>query len=247
MEYRPGRKQASQHVLRYPRRSLHCLRTIKVPSLFTSYRIESKADNTITVLLSPGALLAALRVTAPSSAEEDVEMKLVKKNNSAALNFEVGGMTRTGYRVRASYDVRVDVLMPEDADLQTEPQYPETNVRLITSSHRSVCLTCPAQIYIALPPLQKLRAIVERMRSALSDDLLVRASGAGRLVLGIDTDSVVLNTTWTDCSTPIMGASLPLFALYIAKSTHSNADGTATSAGGRECHRRRPRSSQGPR
>ncbi|KII90481.1 hypothetical protein PLICRDRAFT_157634 [Plicaturopsis crispa FD-325 SS-3] len=157
--------------------------TIKVPSLFTSYRIESKADNTITVLLSPGALLAALRVTAPSSAAEDVEMKLVKKNNSAALNFEVGGMTRTGYRVRASYDVRVDVLMPEDADPLTEPQYPVPN------------------IYIALPPLQKLRAIVERMR-LLSDDLLVHANGAGRLVLSISTESVVLDTTLTDCATP---------------------------------------------
>ncbi|KII84360.1 hypothetical protein PLICRDRAFT_46253 [Plicaturopsis crispa FD-325 SS-3] len=163
--------------------------SIKVPSLFTSYRIQSNANNEITLLLSPEALLAALRSASSSSgatsAAEEVTMKLAKKNDVAVLNFEVSGMTRVGHRVRVSHDVRIEVMKPVDVARLTEPRCPEPD------------------IHIVLPPLQKLRTIVERMRP-LSDDLVVRANGAGRLVLGINTESVTLDTTWTNCANPKM-------------------------------------------
>ena len=57
-----------------------------------------------------------------------------------------------------------------------------------------------------LPPLAKMRAIVERMRN-LSDVIAVRANSSGRLQLSASTEVVNADITWTNCSHPRIGLS----------------------------------------
>ncbi|KAJ7471073.1 checkpoint protein Hus1/Mec3 [Mycena latifolia] len=162
---------------------------IKVDSLFTSYRIQSNASNVITMALSSEALLATLRsassssksASAPASYEtEEIVMKLAKKNDQAVLSFEISGVTRQGRKVRVAHDVKIDVMKPADVANLKEPMCPEPDVHII------------------LPPLQKLRPIVERLRP-MSDFLAVRANNSGKLQLSISTDSVTVDTEWKNC------------------------------------------------
>ncbi|KAJ6611149.1 checkpoint protein Hus1/Mec3 [Mycena sp. CBHHK59/15] len=170
---------------------------IKVDSIFTSYRIQSNAANVITMSLFSEALLAALKSasantntnSASSSYEtEEIVMKLAKKNDQAMLTFEISGMTRQGRRVRVAHDVRIDVMKPADVARLNEPMCPEPNTHII------------------LPPLQKLRTIVDRLRQ-MSDILAVRANNSGRLQLSIRTDSVDVQTEWTDCKNTARAAT----------------------------------------
>jgi HUS1 checkpoint protein len=55
-----------------------------------------------------------------------------------------------------------------------------------------------------LPPLAKMRAVVERMRN-LSDVIAVRANSSGRLQLSASTEVVKADITWTNCSHPRIG------------------------------------------
>ena len=113
-------------------------RQIKVDSLFTSYRIQSNASNEITMSLSAEALLAALRSASSSASSsssyetEEVVMKLAKKNDQAALSFEITGKTRTGRRVRVAHDVKIEVMKPSDVARLTEPMCPEPDVSLLS-------------------------------------------------------------------------------------------------------------------
>ncbi|KAJ7503266.1 checkpoint protein Hus1/Mec3 [Mycena galericulata] len=162
---------------------------IKVDSLFTSYRIQSNASNVITMALSSEALLATLKSASTSSKSasatssyetEEIVMKLAKKNDQAVLSFEISGMTRQGRKVRVAHDVKIEVMKPADVANLKEPMCPEPDVHII------------------LPPLQKLRPIVERLRP-MSDFLAVRANNSGRLQLSIRTDSVNVDTEWKNC------------------------------------------------
>jgi HUS1 checkpoint protein len=54
-----------------------------------------------------------------------------------------------------------------------------------------------------LPPLTKMRAVVERMRS-LSDVIAVRANSSGCLQLSASTEAVKADITWNNCSHPRM-------------------------------------------
>ena len=182
-------------------------RQIKIESIFTAYRIQSNANNQITLSLSSEALLAALRsASSPASSSyetEEVIMKLAKKNDQAVLSFEISGMTRLGRRVSVSHDVRIEVMRPTDVERLSEPLCPEPDVRPPHFFHVSFTLTSfpPSKTHILLPSLQKLRAVVDRMRP-MSDILAVRASNNGRLQLSIRTDSVTVDTQWTDCTNP---------------------------------------------
>ncbi|KAF7972224.1 hypothetical protein HWV62_18622 [Athelia sp. TMB] len=165
---------------------------IKVASLFSGYRIQSNADNEITMSVAGEALLAALRSASSSSSTSsydttEVVMKLAKKNEHAALSFEISGMTAQGRQVKVAHDVRIDVMKPGDVARLKEPLCPEPDT------------------HILLPPLQKLRTIVERMRP-MSDVLAIRASNNGKLQLAISTDSVAVETQWTNCTNPDMSA-----------------------------------------
>lgn len=125
---------------------------MKIPSLFTKYRIQSNANNEITMNLYSDALLGALRSAAanpasslngagngntggaPSSIEtEEVVVRLTKKNDQAMLSFEITGTTRLGRIVRVVHDVRIEVLKPADAARLAEPMCPTPNVRSLGS------------------------------------------------------------------------------------------------------------------
>ncbi|KAJ7593722.1 checkpoint protein Hus1/Mec3 [Mycena floridula] len=163
---------------------------IKITSLFTAYRIQSNAANEITMALSSEALLAALKsasssastgTTSSSYDAEEIVMKLAKKNNQALLTFEIIGTTKMGKRVRVAHDVRVEVMKQDDVERLREPMCPEPDT------------------HVLLPPLQKLRLIIDRMRP-MSDVLSVRADNNGCLKIGINTESVNIETEWKNCA-----------------------------------------------
>ncbi|KAG2017441.1 hypothetical protein CC2G_006950 [Coprinopsis cinerea AmutBmut pab1-1] len=176
---------------------------IKVPSLFTNYRIQSNANNEITMVLSSEALAGALRSAAanPSSAlsaggtsngaatstssfeTEEVVMKLVKKNDMGMLSFDIHGVTRVGRVVKVTHDVRVDVMKPTEVAKLNEPMCPEPDMTVL------------------LPPLHKIRTIVERLRP-MSNILAVRGNNAGCLQLSINTEGVKVDTEWRGCTNP---------------------------------------------
>ncbi|KAG2075480.1 cell cycle checkpoint [Suillus decipiens] len=169
---------------------------VKVDTMFTSYRIQSNANNAITLTLSAEALLSALRSSSssassssvaaailPSYDADEVVMKLAKKNEQAVLSFEMYGMSRSGRKVRVVHDVRIDVMRPAESDKLHEPRCPDP------------------EVHVLLPPLLKLRTIVERLRP-LSDVLALRANNSGILQLSINTDTVKLETQWVKCGNP---------------------------------------------
>ncbi|KAJ2918194.1 hypothetical protein MD484_g2233, partial [Candolleomyces efflorescens] len=191
---------------------------IKISSIFSQYRIQSNSNNEISMFLSSEALLGALRSASsnPSSLTstigaassgtvgpvprdsvnsgggggrngasggggsietEEVIMRLTKKNDQAMLTFDISGNTRMGRAVHVMHDVRIEVMRPADAAKMIEPMCPEPDV------------------HILLPPLQKLRTIVERLRP-MSNIMAVRANANGVLQFGINTDSVKVETEW---------------------------------------------------
>ena len=62
------------------------------------------------------------------------------------------------------------------------------------------------QVHILLPPLQKLRTIVERLRP-LSDVIAIRCNNNGKLQISVQTESVSVDTQWSGCTNPKTGAS----------------------------------------
>jgi HUS1 checkpoint protein len=109
-------------------------RQIKVDSIFTDYRIQSNANNEITMALSSEALLAALRSATSSSTTttayqtDEIVMKLAKKNDRAVLKFDIVGTTSVGRRVKVSHEVLVDVTKPHEVTKLTEPLCPDPDV-----------------------------------------------------------------------------------------------------------------------
>lgn len=162
---------------------------IKVDSLFSNFRIQSNANNEITMALSSEALLGALKSASSSSTSsssfetEDVVMKLAKKNDHAVLSFEISGLTRVGKKLRVAHDVKIEVMKPTDVARLAEPLCPEPD------------------LHILLPPLQKIRTIVERLRP-MSDILAVRANNNGILKVSIHTEGVKVDTEWKGCIHP---------------------------------------------
>ncbi|KAG6917856.1 hypothetical protein DXG01_000761 [Tephrocybe rancida] len=160
---------------------------IKVDALFTGYRIQSNADNEITMAINSEALLAALKSASASGVSayetEEVIVKLAKKNAQAVLTFEINGQTRVGRKVRVSHDVKIEVMRPADVAKMNEPMCPEPD------------------LHVLLPPLQKLRTVVDRMK-LMSDILAVRANNNGCLQLSINTETVKVDTEWKGCTNP---------------------------------------------
>ena len=109
-------------------------RQIKVDSLFNNYRIQSNADNEITVALASEALLGALKSASASAASgssfntEEIVVKLAKKSNHALFTFEIYGQTRTGNKMRVAHDVKIQVMKPADVAKLSEPLCPEPDV-----------------------------------------------------------------------------------------------------------------------
>lgn len=94
-----------------------------------------------------------------------------------------------------------------------------------------------------LPPLAKMRAVVERMRN-LSDVIAVRANSSGRLQLSASTEVVKADIAWTNCSHPRIGkchrprlafAYALLFTIMpFLKNNSSAADGASQANEGNE-------------
>ncbi|KAF8638968.1 hypothetical protein AX17_001829 [Amanita inopinata Kibby_2008] len=162
---------------------------VKVDTIFSNYRIQSNSENAITLTLSPEALLAALRsaVTPSNSSSgyetEEVVVKLAKKNDQAVLSFEITELSRAGLRMRVTQDVRIEVMKPVEVEKLEEPRVPEPDV------------------HILLPPLNKLRIIVERLRP-MANVLAIRANNNKKLQLSIHTESVKVDTDWNNCVNP---------------------------------------------
>ena len=120
------------HPIQTTRNDTHDSRQVKVQSLFSDYRIQSNANNEITFLISPEALLLALRSAwNPASLDSTPEtvMKLAKKNDQAVLSFDISGSMSSGRSVRVGHDVRIEVMKPSDVNRLTEPMCPEPDVR----------------------------------------------------------------------------------------------------------------------
>lgn len=104
-------------------------------ALFLNYRIQSNANNEITLGLTSEALLGALKSAAASSSSaasfdtDEVVMKLAKKNDQALLSFEICGQTRVGHKLRVTHDVKIEVMRPADVAKLKEPLCPEPDVR----------------------------------------------------------------------------------------------------------------------
>ena len=115
-------------------------RQIKVDSLFNNYRIQSNANNEITVTLASEALLGALKSASTSAASgssfntEEIVVKLAKKTDHALLTFEIHGQSRTGNKMRVAHDVKIQVMKPADVAKLSEPLCPEPDVCV------SICL-----------------------------------------------------------------------------------------------------------
>lgn len=121
-------------------------RQIKVDSIFTSYRIQSNANNEITVSLSSEALLATLKSASSSASSsyetDEVVMKLAKKNDQAVLSFEINGLTRLGKKVRVAHDVKIEVMKPGDVARLSEPLCPEPDVSYSPSYTQIIASNC---------------------------------------------------------------------------------------------------------
>ncbi|KAF8338584.1 checkpoint protein Hus1/Mec3 [Amanita rubescens] len=110
-------------------------------------------------------------------------MKLAKKNDQAVLSFEIAGLSRAGRRMRVTHDVRIEVMKPAEVQKLEEPRVPEPDV------------------HVLLPPLNKLRTIVERLRP-MANVLAFRANNNKKLQLSIFTESVKVETDWNNCVNP---------------------------------------------
>jgi len=167
---------------------------IKTEAIFTDYRIQSNANNQITLILASEALSAALRsaaapATAGGPSEADTVMKLAKKNDQAVMTFEILSTSRSGKCVKIEHDVRIEVMRPEDVDRLQEPMCPEPDV------------------HILLPSLAKLRTVVHRLQP-MSKVIAVRANGSGQLQISVSTEAVKVDVSWGGLANPPMGRDM---------------------------------------
>lgn len=86
-----------------------------------------------------------------------------------------------------------------------EPMCPQPDVFELFLSYHAMCSDnrTSIQTHILLPPLNKLRTIVDRLRP-MADVLTVSANNNGGLRLSINTDPVQVDTDWTNCTHPKM-------------------------------------------
>ncbi|RDX50960.1 cell cycle checkpoint [Lentinus brumalis] len=176
---------------------------IKVDSLFTEYRIQSHSNNEITISLPTDGLLVALRsAAAPTSgqsssnafatAETHVIMKLAKnKDRKSVLSFEISSTNSMGRTMNVVQQLLVDVARHADIDRLKEPMCPEPDV------------------HILLPPLAKLRTVVDRLRPLANNGISFRANHAGELQLAVTTESARVEIGWTGLTNPPMASQNP--------------------------------------
>jgi HUS1 checkpoint protein len=182
------------------------------PTLFSDYRVQSNANNEITIVLATEPLLHVLK-SATSSPE--VVTKLAKRNGVPCLSFDLSLQSKQGKEVKITHDVKIMVMKPAEVELIKEPLCPAPDVSgpTTTSSNLEHCLltenTVYAQVHIILPPLQKVRTVVDRMRS-LSDVVGISANRTGQLKLSIQTQRIKADTVWSNLTNPEVGGGRSL-------------------------------------
>jgi hypothetical protein len=65
-------------------------------------------------------------------------------------------------------------------------------------------------LHILLPPLQKLRTVVDRLRP-MADTLTFQANNSGKLLISISTETVRVQTEWKNLTNPHCETPIPLF------------------------------------
>lgn len=73
-------------------------------------------------------------------------------------------------------------------------------------------------MHILLPPLGKLRTVVDRLRPLANNGIKFRANHAGELQLAVTTENALVEIGWTGLTNPPM--STP-YGLYVSSLSHS--------------------------
>ncbi|KAI0794159.1 cell cycle checkpoint [Fomes fomentarius] len=172
--------------------------TIKVTSLFSKYHVISNSNNQITISVSTDGLLAALRsASAPTSGqgspnvfatnETQVLMKLTKNQEKrSVLSFEISSTNTMGRTMNVTQQLLIDIVRRAEVDRLTEPMCSEPDV------------------HILLPPLVKLRAVVDRLRTLATDGISFRANYSGELQLAASTENARVEVSWSGLTNPPM-------------------------------------------
>ncbi|CAH7671304.1 checkpoint protein Hus1/Mec3 [Phakopsora pachyrhizi] len=145
----------------------------------TNYRIESNANNEISLELSTYALSSALRQSSATPIEFIIRLGKLGRTPFLSLNLTAVGPTGVDYSVEQC--VAVKVLKPIDAAALREPSCPDPEIK------------------ITLPKLSDVCKVAERLKS-LSDTITVSASKAGGFRLGVSTDHADVETEWRGLS-----------------------------------------------
>lgn len=112
-----------------------------------------------------------------------------------------------------AHDVRIEVMRPQDVARLKEPMCPEPEVSEVASTglyamNASLMddhLSDRMQVHILLPPLAKLRTVVERIRPLAGEVVAIRASSSGCLQISAQTESARVDVAWNGLTNPIMG------------------------------------------
>ncbi|PCH42690.1 cell cycle checkpoint [Wolfiporia cocos MD-104 SS10] len=178
---------------------------IRVPSMFIDYRIQSNANNVILLTVSSEALVAAMRSAAtPSSSGPGT---LTKKGEKPTINFDISISTRGGRRVRIAHDVPIDITRTQEIEKLKEPLCPEP------------------EVHILLPPLARLRTVVERMKPLAGKIIKLSGNMSGCLTLSAETEQSRVDVSWTGLSNPDMNEDGPSQALRRANGEELPARG----------------------
>jgi len=147
-----------------------CFVELAVPAVFEDYRIESRSNNEIPMLINIPNLVRALR---SSERAHKTVIKLTKKTERAFLTFEITE------NVSITQDVPISLQNVKSLVEYQEPELPEPEVQ------------------IRMPPLGNLKTVVDRMK-AVSEELTIEATSLGRMIFKVETDMVTIRTHYKD-------------------------------------------------
>ncbi|GAO48664.1 checkpoint clamp complex protein Hus1 [Saitoella complicata NRRL Y-17804] len=154
---------------------------IGVETLFDDdYHIQSNANNTINLEFNIENLTRSLR---SASSATEVQMRLTKRDKHPMLSFIITLPGHGGGTNVVTQDIHVRVLTLSYVASIREPICPEPDVHII------------------LPPLGVMRQHSERFQR-LSDKIILRANMSGSLHLLAHSDSIRIQTAWTNLINP---------------------------------------------
>lgn len=141
-------------------------------SIFDDYRIESKSNNEIPMIVNIPNIARAIK----SGMQADkIVMKLTKKSNRAFLTFDITE------NVNIIQDVPVTLQPLKRMKEYYEPELPDPEVQ------------------IRMPDMKALKNVIDRMKS-VSDILTIEATSSGELVFEVATDMVTIKTYYKGLS-----------------------------------------------